>query len=421
MNTLKYYFVIVGFSQLIILTKIQAQSPCFTINRSLGCYPANISIMDCSNFNTPNIVYRYRLTNSQWIEIDDIKNLVIEKPGVYDFQQIIEGQTFPFTRSSILELREPLKPKIIVSTCSNNELYIQIIDDYYDSYTISIESNNSMVSYQPRSDVKPYDTIIYNDLERGNYTVKAKGFFPESITGCGESIEDIEIHDLSSTSSIDTLFALDNMDITINYSLSDHGISFLQERVTNGEFYTIDTLIRYSNLIRFQRNLLSNTYCYRILTIDPCSNEEYTTDIICTNQLNIVDYEEDGIKLNWNEDLSESFSRYILIKDEDIEIEFHAKNITMWDDTIPLSCGQESCYQLVAINRSGGISMTSVQCLRGITSVEDTIRYLTTIIQEEEINIQWASDSNSKVRVYKSVNNEEFQYLDTFYSKSYRL
>ena len=351
----------------------------FEVNQQLGCNDLTVTVTNITP-GTGAINYQYEGISSAVVQ-DNFYTYTT--PGSYTIIQTIAGNGGNNVDSVEVIVVAPELPMIELLSCNNFELLLQINDNYYDVYEVDY-GDGTVILVNSGSLVPPY--TYANNLPQN---VSVTGLFTTATNRCGATTTVFIPEIAVLPAKIDSLIAIDNTTIKLDYQLPLHSINKLEVSINNNTNYTLFKNITQNTVIDTITNLNSsqNTYCFRIATYDACSNFKSYSNEVCSVDLTTT-VQNNQITSNWvTLDLAGGQSTD-LYRDGSL-IQTFASAITQHVD-YTVVCNTTYCYQIETIFNGGGLARSLEICETSFsTDIPPTIENISSTTNSDSITWTW--------------------------------
>ena len=293
------------------------------------------------------------------------------EPGIYELK--VQAQTwgtgvFDFIQ---IEVIENSIPEFELTTCTANQVNVEIQDTKFDTYEIDYNDGTVPV-------------IINNGQLVPTYTYTTSGTKNINVRGVNINAEDncekinskpVVILPTLQEASINGLSLQSVTDAELTYSPQVNTNYHLQIAInneTNFQRYLNDAVDpNQTSLILSDANLdfESNYYCFRIGTFDKCSNT-YTgfSNAICSVDMNAITVGNNELTLSWNSS-NNSITEYVITKNTNTN--YFRTPTSTFTDVNEVVCNTDYCYTVIAdYSLDGSILSSSLDQCATATSTD---------------------------------------------------
>jgi len=340
----------------------------FWVNSDVGCHPFEVRIIK-ENVG-PNVsVIQYDFDYSRATGIfspSSDKSYKYNSPGRYTVAQAINQDGVEKIDLIDINVYEPKKIEVNIFNCSNNELQININDEYYDLYDLYFKNNEepNPKYIQIQELIKGENTINYSSyLYNGN---KLEGY----IIGGFNTLDGGKTFDGCYQYPIDILAIEEEIELKIDsVKLSDDLLEidlFYKPQKSSNYNVIVDSKIDSSYLtspaISSDDEIIniSNDFYFKCLELEKINycNSSSKRDEICLIYLNNIT-EADGHFLEWNYDMD--FDSLLIYKNEKLINSIRENSSNMLDKQEIIS-GESYCY-LIRGFINGKVSISNTKCI----------------------------------------------------------
>lgn len=377
----------------------------FEVDFVKGCAPFTVNVTSTPDPPVTNesIQYDYDYTEGD-PDFTSATTHEYNEPGVYTILQIIG--TSGMRRDSIkIEVFEPNPIDFSVYNCQNNTVAVEINDSYYDSYEIDYGDGAAIT-----------DETSHTYSSQGTYEVSVKGIFVNARNNCGKSIDSVTTVSILQPAKINTVEVLaidsENGSIHLTYSLGPNTKYALEMQNNNTGTTQSIPLDNPASLTLDGLNTQENSYCFTLVTLDPCNNSRLRSETVCSIVLNVSAENRKNV-LAW----SPEFTNYTIIRGNQplaamgAGMEFTDKDVL---------CNQEYCYRVI-----GGAtkSISGEVCVTAISDeTPAAIDNITASIEGKNILLSWEEPPDFKVGHYiikRSDDGKDYVLIDTVGDSNY--
>jgi gliding motility-associated-like protein len=386
----------------------------FSVDQQRGCNDLTVTVTKLDPTPGP-VIYLFE----GWDPSNTTTNnfFTYTTPGDYWLYQVIQAGGGDKVDSLFIQILSPDLPVVELQTCNAQVLQVQIYDTHYDIYEIDY-GDGSPVIQQPAG-VKPA-THTYSGA--GPYTVTVTGVFLTANTSCGVYSDIFTPVPVVQPAFINNIRALDDNSMSIDFTLAPHSISRLEISVNNNTGYQVLKNIDQGLSVDTIKNLsLVNTvYCFRIATVDACSNFVTFSNEVCSirNTINAVN---NGIDLDWLTYVLDVNQTHNVTRNGSPVVSL-ASSVTSYSDTTTI-CQLNYCYQLEVIY-PGGASSTSTEGCETAVSTDAPIAPtdISSINSDNQVNWNWLTDTAnlSKTYIYDVSSSGPPTLIDSTQTNSYQ-
>lgn len=387
MNTIWYLLAFLGGLLFIQPTNAQYLSVKgdFSVDQQLGCHDLQVTVTNI-NPGTGTIIYQFQGSGSA-----TTTNPVhtYSAPGTYWINQFIQGATGDKKDSVSVTVVIPEPPDIELLSCNNFELLVLINDSYYDVYEINY-GDGTIIQAIKNSAVPPH---TYAD--NAQRTVSVTGLFTTATNRCGVIANSFTPTTTVQPAQIDSLIALNNSTLKLNYSLPAHSVNKLEVAINNSSTYQLFKNLNQNTIVDTltSLNLSQSIYCFRIATFDACSNFKAYSNQICSIDISAT-AQNNQLTIDWNSIDFGPGQITGLYRDGTLHQSIASPVFQHIDSTVV--CNTIYCY-LAQINfTGGGISRSLQVCETAFSSdVPPTIDNISSITNNDSILWTWQIPVNT--------------------------
>lgn len=382
------YFLSLALILFFSIAEIKAQpySACFTSDKTVGCAPLLINLIDCSGVpaSEPQALYRIQGPGTN---ITDVQStFTLSNPGLYTITQWVSKGigtgTDSLKRTDYIEVLPTPEPDFNVFMCIGAAVSVHISDAVYDKYYIDFGDGSAVVNALPNDQI----THVYTDIMDKVITVT--GHYDPINCGNQKSVtirpfmnlplptlESIVVSNNSSISGeIELMFTTNNR---FKYKV-------LQNTATGT--VELDSVIYESGLQSLTlsaQNTESDSQCFTIQSYDDCGNTVVSEEL-CSIAFSVIPSDK-TMNLSWTTD--SNFDSFTITKNGELIETASSGTISFTDNDI--TCGANYCYQVNGIK--GAMNSTSFEiCREGQSSQKpNTLSHINSSYNSGKIDLSW--------------------------------
>lgn len=386
---------------LLLLIKVQSYSQCgsafpyssnngqFSVSEIRGCAGMTVDICiseptcDCVNSCSCDIIFGDGIGN-------DVFSYTYQTPGSYRLEIIFPNPT-PSDFIDIV-ITDNTAPDFEIFSCANNTARVNIEDSQYDTYSIDYgDGTNTVVPVGSPNDQHTY-------ASSGTRSVSVQGIDINGLDNCPVASTDFTPLNTLPALTIQQLKVLDDTSLELLYTPEENILYRLEVQVNGtGNFNFIKNVnITSSPDTLTNLDLVNNFYCFRIGSVDPCSNGAVYSNTICSIST-ALEIQNANNALNWSTaNPSEDFRLARQVENENGSTTSNPfltfnPNQRSYDDA-DISCNTQYCYFFEA-NYNGGLSISNTVCGIAISSnLPDSVADLSIRINDGESLLDWPDD-----------------------------
>lgn len=314
-------------------------------------------------------------------------------PGIYQIKVCYSNQCAANQIDDIqIEVVANLQPDFDLYTCSNNGVQVKINDNLYNQYVISYSDGASTVV--------PSGTLAKDNhtfVSAGAKTVTVRGRNLNAADNCASLQKSITAVATVGTASFNSLTSINESEIDLRYTLPVNTLNRIDIALNNASTFQ-QLKFPFEDNRDTVNNLSNNSayYCYRIASLDACTNAVVNTSpIICSIRLNAT--AQDGFnKLDWIGNTT-GINSYSVSRDNQAGyFGGIAPTTTTINDTESI-CNEEHCYQLVA-NYGAGVTATSlIKCVDSFSNQQPpALTNITASINDSnDVDLSWTDATDA--------------------------
>lgn len=379
----------------------------FTVDEIKGCAPFTVKVTStdvncpCDNLCLcqlwPDNVNNQNPDPSNNSSENANFDFTYTEPGIYELK--VQAQTwgtgvFDFIQ---IEVVENTVPEFELTTCTANQVNVEIQDTKFDTYEINYNDGTSPL-------------IVNNGQLVPTYTYASSGTKNINVRGVNVNAEDnceknntkpVVILPTLQAASINGLALQSTSEAELTYSPQANTNYHLQIAInneTNFQRYLNDAVDPNQSVLNLNDPNLdfeSNYYCFRIGTFDKCSNT-YTgfSNTICSVDINAISVGNNELTLSWNSS-NNSINEYVITKNTNSD--YFRTPTTAFTDSNEVICNTDYCYRVIADYSLDGsiLSRSLEQCATATsTDVPSAISDISVNVADPTIELNWELPSN---------------------------
>ncbi len=336
------------------------------------------------------------------------------EPGDYRLEVIFPNPT-PSDFVNI-EITDKEAPDFDLYACSGNTVQVDVTDSQYDTYQIDFGDGSQQ--NVPINSANTQHTYI-NSTSR---TISVQGIDINALDNCAISTDAFTPKISLPVSLVSQLNVLDESSLELRYNLEEDVFYRLEVQPNGtGNFNFLKQLDNSTSRDTIRNlNLAADFYCFRIASLDLCTNNSSYSNTICSINLSLS-IEDGSNDINWNT-TSPVGQFNIARKITDgtgstttNPFQSVSENDRFYSDQ-DVTCNTNYCYFLTA-NFNGGISKSNEQCGVGTSTLTpnpvDDIAI--SVNDDGSISLEWLEPNNVVAKEYSIIKNgREFAATNTF-------
>jgi gliding motility-associated-like protein len=368
----------------------------FTVNQIEACAPFTlvVSAPTCNGSVGCDISYTGQNSNFQTFSLTGSHTYTT--PGTYTVR-LIRG-----TQEDQLQIRvvQNIAPAIQVFNCGNNNVSVTVTDTNYDDYRINFNDGS------PEVTVKTGIRTQHAYATPGSKTISVRGINAGAFDNCSSTIKTITTVASVAAPTISRLEVLDNSNIRLAFT-NVPDVQYRLEIATNNSntFQQIKTLSnRTADTVRNLRTD-DNFYCFRIGAFDPCANQTFYSNTICSANLDL-EVQNNQNRVTWATSTA-GVSTFRITRSTPASGQSISTNVAAspYLDS-DVNCGTEYCYQLTTFYSNNSQSVSLLKCGTAISNdIPASISDISTVVNQNGIDILWKVPNNftpSQYSIFKS-------------------
>ncbi|MDQ3395043.1 MAG: gliding motility-associated C-terminal domain-containing protein [Bacteroidota bacterium] len=386
---MKNFFIIFSFIFL-ALGYLQAQDR-FTVNATTGCAPFTVQVT--TNLTNPEVIAGQFLVNYRF---DDDMNYfststhTYDVPGTYVITQLL-ANAIPREEKVTITVVEAKTPEIEYYICNDRSIHLDVKDNYYESYFINWGDGFTEYYYKTEpapehqyANTLPKTLAVVGIIDGSN----GKGVGHDANNSCGTyKVDNILPKESLTVPTLSQVNILNQSRIELKYNIvSDLLYRIEMETNNSGDFVDMGIPPASGTFTVNGLDTKNNSYCYRIILIDPCSSMQFPSNIGCSIKNHAVTAENNQNRISWEADDS-NLQNLQIFKDNNPIANLNANQSPYLD--LDIVCNLENCYKIVA-TFTNGVSTSEEICATGITqNIPPAIENATLSIFENDIHMEW--------------------------------
>ncbi|HNP19976.1 MAG TPA: gliding motility-associated C-terminal domain-containing protein [Fulvivirga sp.] len=288
-----------------------------------------------------------------------------------------------------IEITDKQAPNFSLYSCAGGNVKVDILDTQYDNYQIDFGDGTQQTITQGAPD--PEHSYANNSPR----TVTVKGIDNNAFDNCPVATDSFTPINTIPPAAITSLSVINDSQLELRYNLSPDILYRLEIQPNGVGNFSFLKQISQATLIDTASNLnLANTYyCFRVASVDPCTNNTVYSNTICSINLSLT--VQDGFNnISWstnNPASNFSLVRSLVTDNSRTTLDPYqtiGNTLRTYDDS-DLQCNTNYCYSIYA-TYGGGVSMSSEQCGVSIrTAATESIDDLSLIVDDNNIVLEW--------------------------------
>ncbi|MEO0332195.1 MAG: hypothetical protein AAF223_11000, partial [Bacteroidota bacterium] len=288
------FFLILGSIYSQAYGQVTSPKNRFEVDFVRGCAPLTVTATNLYPDLTDGIVW-----NAEWN--GDEGNIIVDpnaaeqttvytytEPGTYRFLQVVGGSPPDGPIDTlIIEVLEPRAPQFNLINCTENRVYVDIQDDFYDLLEIDFGDGTT----EDRLTSVP--SFVYSYATPGEYTITVRGIFSDGNSddsNCADSTATFNTFDGGAfpQATLSEVEVLDETSIRAVYSIPVGGenIAYELQVSENGSgttrSYPLQSGSSEITVMQDEWNTRENYYCITVASVDPCSGNNFPSNELCT-------------------------------------------------------------------------------------------------------------------------------------------
>lgn len=340
-------------------------------------------------------------------------------PGDYRLQVIFPNPT-PSDFIDI-QITDKVAPDFDLYACSGNTVQVDVTDSQYDTY--QIDFGDGTQQNVPINSANTQHTY----LNTNNKTIRVQGIDINALDNCAVATNSFTPRSTLPTALITQLNVLDESSLELRYNLEEDIFYRLEVQPNgSGNFNFLRQLDNATSRDTITNLSLSpGFYCFRIASLDLCTNTSTYSNSICSIDLSLT-IQDGSNDIIWNTSSpSGQFNIARKITDNTGSTTTNPYQVVPGNDRFysdqSLICNTNYCYFITA-NYNGGISKSNEQCgVATSTLTPNAVDNLSISVNDDgTISLEWAEPANVVASQYSITKNgtgiattDERLYTDT--------
>ncbi|MDH5366354.1 MAG: gliding motility-associated C-terminal domain-containing protein [Cyclobacteriaceae bacterium] len=382
----------------------------FNVNEIKGCVPLSVTItsneVSCPcDASCPCDVFPDGINNPSNFSQNNL-NISYTTTGIY--QLVVQLQNFEKDTIQI-EVLENTAPLFQLTTCTANQVNVEIQDTNFDTYEINY-NDGTIITVNKGQFIPPYTYMT-----SGTKAINVRGINLNAADNCIiNNSQNVEILPSLQDASINNLALLSTIEAQLNYSAQLNTTYHLQLAINNNSNFqrylneNIDPSLNTYTINDSNLDFEQNYYCFRIATFDKCSNT-YTgfSNSICSVDLNPITTGNKSFTLDWTS-YNVNVNRFVITKNSNNNYVSVSSN--SYTDSNQVECNIEYCYSIVAdYSTNGSVTSTSLKkCVIAVsTDIPTALVDISATVNTPNIDIIWELPTSFTPAEYQIFKNNE--------------
>jgi gliding motility-associated-like protein len=384
------FFVIFILSSGLLWAQYPSDGGNFTVNERKGCAPFTITINPgvlCAG--ACNIIYENNLQEF------NVFTHTFTQPGTYQVRVF-----FPNFNDAITIVVDPnIVPDVELYSCSGRRVRVNVTDKNYDSYFINFgDGNNTSI---PSGNNQ---TVEHTYSVAGNYPIQVRGRDVNSAFNCTPNIKTFAAVATLPAGAISSLVTSDASSIQLTIAPQANVLHRL-EIATNGttSFQIVQNIYQTTTATVTGLNTDQNFYCFRLGSLDPCTNTLTYSPVVCSHRVNLSIQNARNV-LSWtipNTGIQTNATQIERVSENITQnIPAGAGTPTSFTD-VDVTCQINYCYRVIT-NYTHGSRRTSLQCCGEAVSTVNpaAITNTSAVVSATGVELNWIQNPAFTVDFY---------------------
>gem|GEM_PF-2868833 len=362
----------------------------FSIDQQRGCRDLTVTVTNIDS-GTGVVLYQFEGALSP---ITNNPVFTYTTSGNYYLFQFIQGPTGQKKDSILVEILDPIQPLIELQSCNLLALQVQIPDTNYDVY--EIDYGDGTILQQPVGTIP----TVHSYVNSTPVTIKVTGLYTTANNRC--STISIPFTPVAAVlpAIADQFRVLDTSTGLINYTLAPNSICRLEISVNDTSGFQVFSLLPQISSTDTIKGLdmSNNQYCFRIATLDACSNTRSYSNILCSTYLSAM-ASNNQIDLTWPVILIDSNQSVDIQRDGSFLASRPGTQGFLSDTTV--LCNTTYCYSIQINYPGAGMSISNMTCqLAFSTDKPDSVTDISSIHRGTQLQWDWNIPPGNPVNNY---------------------
>lgn len=334
----------------------------FTVNEKRGCAPLTITLNTgalCAGACT--VRYENESPSPTFTH-------TFNTPGTYEVRVF-----FPNFQDVItITVEANIVPTVELFSCGGRRVRVNVTDQSYDSYSINLGDGNTVQIPSGNN-----QQIEHTYAAVGSYTLRVRGRNVDGAFNCNERVLSFNAVNTLAASAIAALTTVSASEILLALN-PDPNVQYRLEIATNGTtgFQIVQTIYQVTTARLSNLNTDQNFYCFRLGTVDPCSNTVVVySPIICSHRFTLTTASGSN-NLAWtipNTGIAVNQTRVERVEPDNNNNSLIRvlPGIPSSFNDIDINCKVNYCYRIVTRYGNGSTSTSGQRC--GVSFVTQTL------------------------------------------------
>jgi len=288
-----------------------------------------------------------------------------------------------------------IQPAFDVYTCAGSQVFINITDKTYDSYSIDFNGDGTIDKSIPAGNTQTA-TFAYTTPPI-NFNIRVKGQKLNAANNCNAKVQAFTALASLPTPSISSLTAVDASTLKLAFTPQTN-IEYKSEIAFNNStnFQTFQTLYGVNSMTASNLTVDKSYYCFRLGSFDPCTNINTYSSPVCSHNFSLT-LANGSDQLAWQ--TSSAGISNIQIKRNNSALTTVPGTTTSYNDNA-IICKTDYCYQLVS-NYAGATSTSLQKCGKSFLTLSPTgINNISSVVGSAQVDLAWLQNPAYTVANY---------------------
>ena len=170
-----FWFFFLSALSLTAPAQFISQEGRFSVDIVRGCAPLQIQLTPLDDFGDISRQYIYE----ENVPETNLTTYTYLNPGIFSLVQIVGIDVVPKTDTLTIEVFEAIPPGANFFVCEENQVRVEITDDFYDSYLVNFSPSEQVELDQENR------TTSFTYQTSGEQTISVEGRLNDSAPNCG--------------------------------------------------------------------------------------------------------------------------------------------------------------------------------------------------------------------------------------------
>jgi gliding motility-associated-like protein len=356
-------------------------TPCFTLDRTIGCAPLTVAPQDCSGAPSNLIFYDFGVGSTP----RPPGSFTFDRPGRYQVRQIINtgGQGGAISAEQTVEVLEPVNPTFTLEACNSRQVRVVIAANNFPDFQIDFGDGTTRLA-------KATEPVIYQYPDEMPRTITVRGYFAQAQVACGNASQTFTPAQGAARGTLRQVRVGAGGRPEVTFTLPPGGgHQLIQETPAANTTRTFDLPAGATSFTSPDEATVFDRRIFRLAVRNPCASApQVGFERIGTFNLTLNPSQGRNLLL-WNSPPHGGFLGYTLFRNN--QPMFSSSNLTdlRYEDT-SLECNTSYCYRLEVAFVDNLRSIAQEQCVTtGRISDPQPVRNLLANIVNGQVQLNW--------------------------------